>query len=110
MIWLLCVILLLLAVLVRRQYSSWSRRGFPEISPSIPLGNLGAVVSGKKSVGVQLHDLYFQSQAPMVGIYLFFKPALLLRDPELIKRVLVTDFEHFHDRGVHYDEVMYDLH
>ncbi|KAK0072517.1 hypothetical protein PV325_011256 [Microctonus aethiopoides] len=35
-----------------------------------------------------------------MGLYLFDKPALLVRDPELIKNVLVRDFNYFQDRYV----------
>jgi cytochrome P450 family 9 len=32
------------------------------------------------------------------GVYEFLTPMIVLRDPELIKRVTVKDFEHFLDR------------
>jgi cytochrome P450 family 9 len=32
------------------------------------------------------------------GVYQFMNPALLLRDPELIKMMTMRDFEHFVDR------------
>lgn len=39
------------------------------------------------------------------GFFSRFSPKLMIRDPELIKRVLVKDFEYFHDRGdVIFDE------
>lgn len=31
------------------------------------------------------------------GIYQFFKPKLVISDPELIRRVTVKDFDHFVD-------------
>lgn len=34
----------------------------------------------------------------MYGLYEFFRPILVINDPELIKNVLVKDFEHFSDR------------
>ncbi|XP_069673194.1 probable cytochrome P450 6a14 [Periplaneta americana] len=50
-------------------------------------------------------DLYkkFEGQR-FAGIYQFHVPILLILDPELIKNVLVKDFEHFHDRGFPFDE------
>jgi cytochrome P450 family 6 len=38
------------------------------------------------------------------GIYLMHQPQLIVRDPDLIKAVLVKDFDHFHDHGFAYDE------
>ena len=40
-----------------------------------------------------------------MGIYLFFRPAILVRDVNLIKHILVKDFQHFHDRGVYCDPI-----
>lgn len=35
------------------------------------------------------------------GVYLGFDPALVVSDVELIKRIMITDFEHFVDRGIY---------
>lgn len=84
-------------------FKHWKRKGFPYIEPKIPFGNLNLVATRKTSLGVNLYELYKATTEPIVGIYLFFRPALLVRNVNLIKRVLVTDFEHFHDRGVCYN-------
>lgn len=39
-----------------------------------------------------------------VGIYKIRKPAILIRDPELIRDVLVKKFSHFHDNDIEIDE------
>lgn len=84
-------------------FTHWRQRGFPYIEPKVPFGNLELVATRKSSFGVNLYQLYKATTEPIVGIYLFFRPALLIRDVTLIKRVLVTDFEYFHDRGVCYN-------
>lgn len=39
------------------------------------------------------------------GCFTRFKPQIMIRDPELIKQILIKDFHYFHDRGgVSYDE------
>lgn len=38
-------------------------------------------------------------QHRMVGFYSFYKPMLFVSDPEIIKRVLVTDFNSFSNNG-----------
>jgi cytochrome P450 family 6 len=90
---------------IRRQYTHWKIEGIPYITPSFPFGNLSKVVSKTRSFGTTIYELYKQSKEPFVGIYLFFTPAILIRDAELVKHVLVKDFEHFHDRGVYCDDV-----
>lgn len=85
---------------LKHVYSHWERHGIPYIQPSIPFGNLGDVASRKSAFGIHIYNLYKQSTDPLLtGIYLFFRPAILLRDADLIKAVLTTDFNSFHDRG-----------
>lgn len=38
------------------------------------------------------------------GIYVFFKPNLIITDPDLIRMVLTKEFKNFHDRGVFCNE------
>lgn len=38
------------------------------------------------------------------GVFFFTKPALVIRDLNLIKHVLVKDFQHFDSRGTYYNE------
>jgi cytochrome P450 family 6 len=38
------------------------------------------------------------------GIYCLAKPTYNIIDPDYIKNVLVTDFHHFVDRGLYYNE------
>jgi cytochrome P450 family 6 len=86
-------------------YSHWQRSGFPYKDPNIPFGNLVSVIQKKRSFGTAIFDLYNKSHEPFIGIYLFFRPALLVRDADLVRNVLIKDFDSFHDRGVHCDEV-----
>lgn len=89
---------------LKHVYSYWTRKGFSSIKPSIPFGNLGSVINNTKSFGVAIYDLYNSSSEAFVGIYLFFRPSLLIRDPELIRNILVKDFASFHDRGIYCNE------
>lgn len=87
-------------------YTYWRRMGFPELPPNIPLGCLSPVVRTQtKSLGENLRDIHLNNPGvPYLGIYMFFRPVLLIRDPKLVKRILITDFDHFHDRGMHCNE------
>uniref|UniRef100_A0A1L8E4F1 Putative cytochrome n=1 Tax=Nyssomyia neivai TaxID=330878 RepID=A0A1L8E4F1_9DIPT len=89
---------------VWNKYSFWQRKGFPYIKPSIPFGNIGDTVRQKTSLGQCLHELYKKSSDGIVGIYLFFRPALMIRDANIVKNILTADFEYFYDRGVYCDE------
>lgn len=88
---------------MKRQYSYWEHVGIPNIRPNIPFGNLQSVARKERSFGTAIYDIYKQTTEPFLGIYLFFRPALLVRDAELVKNMLTKDFQHFHDRGVYCD-------
>lgn len=77
---------------MRYVYSYWWRHGFPYLSPAIPVGNLASVVAGRASIGVCLHQLYEQAHTAYVGIYMLFKPVILIRDAALARRILSAHF------------------
>lgn len=66
----------------------------------MPFGNLAAACLRKQSIGMNLYDLYRKTNEGIVGVYMLFRPALLVRDADLVKDILTTDFVHFYDRGV----------
>lgn len=103
-IFLICLVVAALYVVLRHVFSYWERRGYPRLAPTIPWGNLGSTVMGKSSFGKNMLELYNQTNEPFVGIYLLHRPALLIRDPGLVRAVLCNDFEYFTDRGVHCNE------
>ncbi|XP_037935880.1 probable cytochrome P450 6d4 [Teleopsis dalmanni] len=90
---------------IKRIYSYWERRNFPyDQNSKIPYGCLETVAKHKKSMGMAIHDVYFRSKERFLGVYLLFRPAILIRDVDLVRHVLAEDFASFHDRGVYVDE------
>jgi len=107
----LSIVLVLLSVVlslylyVKRQYSYWKDRGVPFAEPKFPFGTIPA---GKNAVSnndlnVQLFRKY-KGTAPFVGLFYAIKPAVLAVDLDFIKRVLITDFHIFHDKGLFFDD------
>ncbi|XP_069671897.1 probable cytochrome P450 6a14 [Periplaneta americana] len=87
------------------KYKYWKKKGVPHLQPTFPAGNVSDLMYSRKSIGEVYADFYrkFEGQR-FAGIYQFHSPTLLALDPELIKNVLVKDFDHFHDRGFPFDE------
>ncbi|XP_012254919.2 cytochrome P450 6a2-like [Athalia rosae] len=86
-------------------YKYWSSKGVPQTNPTAPFGDLWPVLRAKKSIGQLVRDEYFEfEKKPIFGMYSFHKPTLVIRDPEIIRFVLIKDFPHFQDRGVYYNE------
>jgi cytochrome P450 family 6 len=54
----------------------------------------------RDSMGQIFSDLYNKTMKPFIGFFILDKPCLLLRDPQLIKKVLISDFQHFYDRNI----------
>ncbi|XP_022217127.1 probable cytochrome P450 6d5 [Drosophila obscura] len=94
----------LLFVYLKWTFSYWDRQGFPSAGVTIPFGALDAVRRGKRSFGMAIYDMYTATKEPVLGMYLTLRPALLVRDPQLVHDILVKDFASFHDRGIYVDE------
>lgn len=89
------------------RHSYWENLNVPCIAGKIPFGSISSVVLKRQSFIERITEIYSTMKEKghkYVGIYFITRRALVLIDPELIKKVLVTDFQYFHDRGVYHDE------
>lgn len=87
------------------QYTYWWRRNVNYLEPQIPWGSMQNPT--KVNQGVSVQNLYNEMRRrnwKHAGVYMLTNPNYLLADPELIKRVLVKDFQNFADRGTYYNE------
>lgn len=103
--WLINGLIFILSILIgiyfylTRNFNYWKNRGVDEISPRVFVGNFAKCWTLKMSPGYLLRSFYEENKnSPYVGIYVFDKPCLLLRDPEIIKRILIKDFNDFSDK------------
>uniref|UniRef100_A0A1I8M8W3 Uncharacterized protein n=1 Tax=Musca domestica TaxID=7370 RepID=A0A1I8M8W3_MUSDO len=108
----LFVYLLLIAVALfvawcRSTYTYWKRYGIPYVKPLPLIGTLKDVFRMEKNVALHIADMYNyrgMEKEPVVGIYVLHQPALVIREPLLIKSVLIKEFYNFHDRYCRIDE------
>jgi hypothetical protein len=90
---------------VNRNFNFWQKLGIPYAKPTPFFGNLKDCVLLKTTVGEQLRRIYnAHSDKPYVGIFSFDKPILLIRDLELMKKILVKDVQTFMDRTLSTEE------
>jgi cytochrome P450 family 6 len=69
------------------------------------IGNLGELCRMRNSIAEIFGRLYEESKThKLIGIYLFYRPFLLVNDPEVIQDVLIKNFQHFSDHGLYVDE------
>ncbi|XP_025263019.1 probable cytochrome P450 6a14 [Camponotus floridanus] len=86
-------------------FNYWRKRNIFYIKPVVPTGNIGSIVTKKRTIGEFFHDVYMKyKEHRAFGIYVFFKPNLIITDPDLIRIVLTKEFKNFHDRGVFCNE------
>ncbi|XP_046599065.1 uncharacterized protein LOC107217959 [Neodiprion lecontei] len=82
-------------------YNYWKARGIPFPIPRLIFGNTKEITLLKTTIGEGLQNIYKKYEGcSFVGIYELRTPVLLLRDPKLIKLVLIKDFTHFQGRGI----------
>ncbi|KAF5291123.1 hypothetical protein FQA39_LY14365 [Lamprigera yunnana] len=72
----------------------------PYLIPMPFIGNVYTIITLKKLIGTFLEDIYNQKVDPFFGYFILNRPILFMRDPDLIKSVLIIDFDHFPDRSV----------
>ncbi|XP_057321580.1 cytochrome P450 6k1-like [Microplitis mediator] len=85
----------------RYRINYWKRRGVEQLpNTDIIFGNFKNGILFRTAPGWHLGEIYRNApqDAPYVGFYIFHKPCFLLRDPEIIKQILIRDFDNFCDR------------
>ena len=99
-LYLIFAILTLSVLWVKRRFNFWKERGFFSPPSHFPFGSLKGVGTEFTSAEA-MNSIYkeFKGKTPVVGIYFFLQPSVLVIDPELFKNILVRDFTSFHDRG-----------
>ncbi|XP_049766257.1 cytochrome P450 6k1-like [Schistocerca cancellata] len=97
------LLVLAAAALLSCTHGHWRRAGVPHHRPLPLVGSLGPLLLHATSPPHLLADLHLNPPAahrdcPLVGFYIFDRPALLVRDPDLVRQLLVKDFADFPDR------------
>lgn len=86
-------------------FNYWSKLGFKQLQPSFLIGNSGPLIRLKKLLGVFFQDLYNQHKGDKIlGLYMFYRPVLLVIDAKLVQDIMIRDFTSFHDRPMPVDE------
>ncbi|KAM7343736.1 cytochrome P450 6a2-like [Cochliomyia hominivorax] len=102
--YLLLALISLAYFVIRRHYLYWEYRNVVYEKPSIFLGNMSQV--GKtQSLKDPFYNFYqkYKGKALFGGFFLSFRKAVVLLDLDLIKHVLITDFNDFAARGNYYN-------
>jgi cytochrome P450 family 6 len=91
---------------VQRRYTHWKKLGVPYVEPTFPFGNVaGYNIKTHPSVTLASYYKSMKSNGPFFGLFLLFEPLIMVTDLDLIKTILVKDFNYFMNRGLYVNEV-----
>ncbi|XP_063383435.1 cytochrome P450 6B2-like [Cydia fagiglandana] len=100
----IAVVLIVLVVLYFynvRTFDYWEKRGVKQDKPVLLFGNNADNYFMRKSVTEKAVEMYWKyPNERIVGFFRSTRPELVIRDPEIVKRLLVSDFYHFYPRGL----------
>ncbi|XP_012536053.2 probable cytochrome P450 6a13 [Monomorium pharaonis] len=88
-----------------RNYKYWQKRRIPCANGVLPgFGHMFSVFCMKTDFVNFICKIYKDNKGhSMVGIYDFMSPLLMIREPELVKTVLQTDFSSFSENAIPID-------
>ncbi|XP_053685840.1 probable cytochrome P450 9f2 [Sabethes cyaneus] len=83
---------------ISKKYHYFLPMAIPCLKPTFLLGSSGPMMFRKRNVTEHTQALYNAfPEAKIVGLYDLLTPMFLARDPEVIKRISIRDFDHFVD-------------
>lgn len=91
-------IVLLIYHYLTQKYHYFLSKPIPCLKPTTLLGSSGPALFRKRDIATHFQLLYnTYPEAKIVGFYDFTSPSYLVRDPEVIKKIAVKDFDFFTD-------------
>lgn len=92
-------------IYVKSVYRYFEQRGIPYDKPIFPFGSFTNAVNRNTSLSSLYAEIYRKNaQHKIVGLFSFWKKQILIRDPEIIKNIMIKDFDIFQDRGTYYNK------
>lgn len=81
-------------------FDYWKKKGVIFVKPAFLAGSMKSVLMIQEHLGEFFDRMYKDySSERYVGYFMGKKPTLLVRDPELVKHIMIKDFAHFTDHG-----------
>jgi len=83
----------------KQKWHFWSDLGIKTPPDNFPVGNSPMFDKRKNVVEVSREQYDLLKDEKYYGTYLFGRPVLIINDPEIMKQIMVKDFNHFIDRN-----------
>ncbi|XP_073821142.1 uncharacterized protein [Musca autumnalis] len=104
--WMIIVWTLLSSLLsyLKVKYNYWDLQGVKQLKPHFLVGHLGKLKSiSHREILKEVYDS-FKSSAKLAGFYIYTKPVAVILDLDLVKSVLIKDFNFFASRMLYKNE------
>lgn len=98
------IIVISITIYVKNVFSYWKRQSIPYAKPTFPFGNFKKVFTDELPATDMVVQLYNSTTEPIVGVFMTINPMLMIRDPKIIRNILVKDFASFSHRATDVDE------
>lgn len=96
--------LITLFILYHQKINIWERKKVPCLKRKYIFGNIYPAFTLKISMGQLFEQIYWKAgNNPYIGFYVMNKPAILIKDPTIIRHILVKDFNNFLNRNFQVD-------
>ncbi|XP_059045026.1 cytochrome P450 6B2-like [Achroia grisella] len=103
MIYLAIVLIVLVALYLYnvRNFDYWEKRGIKYEKPILFFGSVLKTYLLQESMTLTVNRIYKKyHKEKLVGAFRSTTPVLLLKDPAMVKQVIISDFVYFHERGI----------
>ncbi|KAK4875979.1 hypothetical protein RN001_012401 [Aquatica leii] len=97
-IWLFMCLFGAFYIYCKRKLNYWHERGVPHRNPTVPFGHFLELFFFKGAPADYFAEVYKEFNSPYIGFYAMTNPYLIIKDPELIKTILIKEFDSFSDR------------
>lgn len=88
----------------QQSYKHWTKLKVPHTQPKFPFGDFGITELSNRPCEV-LDKIYKSYDGEkIVGVWSTLFPMLIVRDLDIIRDILVKEFESFHERGSYVNE------
>lgn len=90
---------------LKKSYQYWSKKCVPQIEPTFPFGSFLEMLSeSEATVCANAYKHFKRSGSKHGGLYVFTNPIYIPADAELVKSVLIKDFNHFVNHQSYHNE------
>ncbi|XP_041980389.1 cytochrome P450 6B6-like [Aricia agestis] len=99
------IVAVLLIYYFRHKNNYWKNKGLPGPKPILLFGNYKNAALRRENSAETLRNIYNEFRnVPLIGMYRMTSPCILVTDLDVIKNIMIKDFDKFQDRGVEFSK------